>query len=153
MADIEISAELGQVTRGTVPKESHLLPPPLPLANDTESNEDVEDEGDDVVDLTNDEVLRQLNELHSRRELEDPNLSLKEIPALYNEIVGNDPLPVNRPDPESPLLEDLENGDPILENLIEIPEEIDDPAAVDIRNILPERTRRRVRFNLPRLQN
>ena len=105
-----------------------------------------------MEDLTNDEVLKQLNELHSRQELWEPDLALKDVPALYQRVLVDNPVPFRAPDPDGQLVDDLERGDPVVDRLLGDSAPPQDPAGINVENILPERTRRRVRFNLPRVQ-
>jgi hypothetical protein len=155
LSDIEIEAALGRQTRGNIPEDTHLIetaPPEIP-ANDTMAVED-EGEGEEIQMLTSDEVVQQLNYLHSKGELKDVDISLKNVPDLYRSVVDLDPDPAVRRDvTDNQVLEVLDDDG----NLVDDQDEEDavelDPADININNILPERLRKRVRFNVPQLNS
>jgi hypothetical protein len=153
LADIEIEGEMGRKTRGNISDDSHLIEttPPQNAENNTETLAD-EGEGDEIEELFSDDLLEKLNVLYDRDELRDPNLSLKDIPKLYDEVTSKDPDPaVRRRFQDNQVLDRLgEDGDLIDGEEDEV-EANADPAGINIENILPYRTRRRVRFNLPQL--
>lgn len=150
LADIEIESELGRKTRGSVPDDSHLVETPIPNLSDKEEKLVDEGEGEDLEVLLSDDVLEKLNVLHSREELNNPEIGLKDIPKLYNQVADMDPTLAVRQDVEdNQVLDELgEDGELVgdEENSVVL-----DPAGINVENILPTRTRRNVRFNLPQL--
>jgi len=147
LEDIDISVDMERITRGTLPKDTHLLERPKA---DNEKDDDIINDEDDILDefLESDTLLK-LNNLHSASMLTDENLSLKDVSALHQnmprdnsfnidesliDIQEPEPEPVQDPDPE-PVLQPLN-------------------AEIDTRNILPEGTtrRRHVRFDFPNLK-
>jgi len=157
LADIEIEGEIGRITRGNMPDDSHLIettPPELP-SKDTEALVD-EAAGEDLDELLSDNVLEKLNVLHSKQKLDSADLTLKDIPVLYNELTATDPDPaVRRGVQDYQVLDQLgEDGELVDDEggTAEADVDVDvDPTGINIQNILPTRTRRRVRFDLPQL--
>ena len=147
LEDIDISVDMERITRGTLPKDTHLLERPKA---DNEKDDDIINDEDDILDefLESDTLLK-LNNLHSASMLTNENLSLKDVSTLHQnmprdnsfnidesliDIQEPEPEPVQDPDPE-PVLQPLN-------------------AEIDTRNILPEGTtrRRHVRFDFPNLK-
>jgi hypothetical protein len=153
LADIEIEGELGRQTRGNISQESHLIEttPPPNVENNTENLAD-EGEGDEIEELLSDDLLSKLNVLHEREELMEPSLTLKDIPKLYDEVTSKDPDPaVRRGIQDNQVLEQLDEGGDLVDDEEAEDEVQPDPAGINVENILPYRTRRRVRFALPQL--
>ncbi len=152
LADIEIEGELGRQTRGTISEDTHLIEtnPPQNAENNTENLVD-EGEGDEIEELLSDDLTK-LNVLHEREELMDPNISLKDIPKLFNEVTSKDPDPaVRRRLQDNQLLEQLDEDGDLVDEEEDEDEVLSDPAGINVENILPYRTRRRVRFALPQI--
>jgi len=151
LSELEIEEEMQRVLRSKEPiaTDSHLLetaPPTEPVPENEKENL-VDEEEDNLEELLNDKVVEQLNELHSKGQLLDPEMTLSDIPVMAEKLK----------DPDSPLLNDVtamsdlelpEDPEPIASPA---PQIVKDPAAVDPSNILPENSKRsrRVRFNLP----
>ena len=149
-ADIEISSELGVKTRQQIAQDTHLVEdsPPLNPENNTKDSGEGEEE-DELDQLVSDETTLKLNKLYDAEMLGDPKLTLKDIPDLFEKLTpANDLAGVNNSqnkapfDDENEMLEDV-GGTPVNNSR--------DPGGINIENILPERTRRRVRFNIPQL--
>jgi hypothetical protein len=151
LSELEIEEEMQRVLRSKEPiaTDSHLLETAPPTAPDAENEKDnlVDEEEDNLEELLNDKVVEQLNELHSKGQLLDPEMTLSDIPVMAEKLEN----------PDSPLLNDVdaisdlelpEDPEPIASP---VPQIVKDPAAVDPSNILPENSKRsrRVRFNLP----
>ncbi len=111
-----------------------------------------EGEGDEIEELLSDDFLSKLNVLHDREELMEPSLTLKDIPKLYDEVTSKDPDPtVRRGIQDNQVLEKLDEGGDLVDDEEEEDDVPSDPAGINVENILPYRTRRRVRFALPQL--
>jgi hypothetical protein len=151
LSELEIEEEMQRVLRSKEPiaTDSHLLETAPPTAPELENEKDnlVDEEEDNLEELLNDKVVAQLNELHSKGQLLNPEMTLSDIPVMADKLK----------DPDSPLLNDVdamsdlelpEDPEPIASPA---PQIVKDPAAVDPSNILPENSKRsrRVRFNLP----
>jgi hypothetical protein len=152
LADIEIEGELGRQTRGNISEDTHLIEtnPPQNAENNTENLVD-EGEGDEIEELLSDDLIK-LNVLHEREELMDPNISLKDIPKVFNEFTSKDPDPaVRRRLQDNQVLEQLDEAGDLVDEEEDEDEVPSDPAGINVENILPYRTRRRVRFALPQL--
>ncbi len=136
-----------------ISQESHLIEttPPPNVENNTENLAD-EGEGDEIEELLSDDLLSKLNVLHEREELMEPSLTLKDIPKLYDEVTSKDPDPaVRRGIQDNQVLEQLDEGGDLVDDEEAEDEVQPDPAGINVENILPYRTRRRVRFALPQL--
>ena len=151
LSELEIEEEMQRVLRSKEPiaTDSHLVETAPPTAPELENEKDnlVDEEEDNLEELLNDKVVEQLNELHSKGQLLDPEMTLSDIPVMAEKLEN----------PDSPLLNDVdaisdlelpEDPEPIASP---VPQIVKDPAAVDPSNILPENSKRsrRVRFNLP----
>jgi hypothetical protein len=111
-----------------------------------------EGEGDEIEELLSDDLLTKLNVLHEREELMEPSLTLKDIPKLFNEVTSKDPDPaVRRGIQDNQVLDQLDEGGDLVDEEGDKDEVPSDPAGINVENILPYRTRRRVRFALPQL--
>ena len=150
LADIEISSELGVKTRQQIAQDTHLVEdsPPLNPENNTKDSGEGEEE-DELDQLVSDETTLKLNKLYDAEMLGDPKLTLKDIPDLFEKLTpANNSAGVNNSqnkapfDDENEMLEDV-GGTPVNKSR--------DPGGINIDNILPERTRRKVRFNIPQL--
>ena len=146
LEDIDISVDMERITRGALPKDTHLLERPIA---DNEKDVDIIDEDDILDEFLESDTLLKLNNLHSASMLTDEHLSLKDVSKLHQNLPNNntfdidesliniqepEPEPVPEPDP-GPMLQPLN-------------------AEIDTRNILPEGTsrRRHVRFDFPNLK-
>ncbi len=90
--------------------------------------------------------------MHEREESLEPSLTLKDIPKLFNEVTSKDPDPaVRRGIQDNQVLEQLDEGGDLVDVEGDEDEVPSDPAGINVENILPYRTRRRVRFALPQL--
>jgi len=149
LSELEIEEEMQRVLRSNDPiaTDSHLLETAPPTAPLPEKDNLVDEEEDNLEELLNDKVVEQLNELHSKGQLLNPEMTLSDIPVMAEKLK----------DPDLPLLNDVdamsdlelpEDPEPIASP---VPQIVKDPAAVDPSNILPENSKRsrRVRFNLP----
>jgi hypothetical protein len=149
LADLEIEGELGRQLRSfvPVPEDTHLIQPTVPV-NDTlnQALDNYIDVDEEVLDeLISDKGLEKINSLHSEELLNDEDITLQDVPRLLrqsNKEPVEDSGNLNY-DIADDLIPDLDTGD----------NRVQDPAAIDVRNILPENSRRtrRVRFNLPKL--
>jgi hypothetical protein len=71
---------------------------------------------------------------------------------LYEEVTSKDPDPaVRRGIQDNQVLEQLNEGGDLVDDEEAEDEVQPDPAGINVENILPYRTRRRVRFALPQL--
>jgi hypothetical protein len=176
LLDIEIDFEIGPVTRGAIPKDTHLVEESPAVHDVSPINEsfatapvdtgEEEEEDAAIDDLLSDKTLRQLGALHDEQKLNDTSITLKDINNLF-EKEKLQLLPPYRSNSENikEIIEELLVPDTIelstvtenvtlIENVPNIDNNIiipTDPAGINIENILPEGTRRRraVRFNLP----
>ncbi len=81
-----------------------------------------------------------------------PNVENVEMSKLYEEVTSKDPDPaVRRGIQDNQVLEQLDEGGDLVDDEGEEDEVPSDPAGINVENILPYRTRRRVRFALPQL--
>ena len=146
--DIEIQTEIGPVTRGTLPVDSHLIL--------NESNSDpvpIDEDDEDLDDLLDDVNMKKLQFLHDNNLLTDPQMTLRDVPGLYRtgrELArdggtGSGDIPTHPVDPDD-LVADVPDLD-----LVPPPPVRLEPG-LDLGNIIP-RARRRVRFNLPYFRN
>ena len=151
LADLEIEGEVGRQLRSFVPipNDTHLIQPDVPLESKSSLDKALDntvDLDEEVLDeLVSDKGLEMINTLHSAEMLNDENITLQDIPRLLrsaNKVPVEDYGNLNYDIARNNI-----QGLDIEENRVQ------DPAAVDIRNILPENSRRtrRVRFNLPKL--
>ena len=132
-----------------IPNDTHLVQPDVPL----ELNSSLDKALDNTVNL-DEEVLEELvsgkglemiNTLHSAELLNDENITLQDVPRLLRSK--------NKTPVEDYGNLDYDIANEIIPVLVTEENRVQDPAAVDVRNILPENSRRtrRVRFNLPKL--
>jgi hypothetical protein len=139
LQDTELLHEPQIVTRQRIALDTHALERGGPEPNDTET---ALDDTTLINDLEETEVLEHLKALHEKTLLTAPELSISDINRLYRDAVSDE-------DPTR-IADEL----PELEENIEINEKETLPsknnfAEVHPDNILPEGTRRHVRFNLP----
>ena len=151
LADLEIEGEVGRQLRSFVPipNDTHLIQPDVPL----ESNSSLDKALDNTVnldeevleELVSDKGLEMINTLHSAELLNDENITLQDVPRLLR---SKNKMPV-----EDYGNLDYDIANEIIPVLVTEENRVQDPAAVDVRNILPENSRRtrRVRYNLPKL--
>jgi hypothetical protein len=74
LEDIDISVDMERITRGTLPKDTHLLE--KPIADNEKDNDMLKDEDDILDEFLESDTLLKLNNLHSASMLTDENLSL-----------------------------------------------------------------------------
>jgi hypothetical protein len=139
LQDTEIQQEPQIVTRQRLAMDTHALEQGEPGQNDTMT---APEDATLINDLEETELLEHLKTLHEKTLLTAPDLSLSDINRIFRESV-NDGVP-------STVASEL----PELEENTEIREKENTPnrknfAEVHPDNILPEGTRRHVRFNLP----
>jgi hypothetical protein len=136
LKDTEIQHEPQIVTRQRLAEDTHAVEQDGPGQNDTEP---ALDDTTLINDLEETEVLEHLKALHEKTLLTEPDISLRDINRLYRDSV----------DDETPTL--IANELPDIEENVE--EEVHTAnknfARVHPDNILPEGTKRHVRFNLP----
>ena len=146
--DIEIQTEIGPVTRGTLPVDSHLI------LNDNNSEPvPIDEDDEDLDDLLDDVNMKKLQFLHDNNLLTDPQMTLRDVPSLYRtgrELArdggaGSGDIPTHPVDPD-----DLVADVPELELVPPPPVRLE--PGLDLGNIIPK-ARRRVRFNLPYFRN
>jgi hypothetical protein len=132
LLDIEMSSVPVELRSHKLPKDTHLIENELPA--ETVNDEVVDDELQILNELDEDEVIRQLNELHNNEQLLDETISLQDVPDLYKNLENlprlndlSDNLPVEKSHDTTPL-------NPVN-------------ADIDERNILRGKRDRRVRFN------
>ena len=156
LADIEISNELGRMLRGQIPKEPHVNidGPPQNPGNNTDGPGDEGDEDDLIEVLVSDETLTKLNELHDKNKLIDSNLNLKDIPKEFEKLAAEEPgLARRQGDPVYQLMNELDEDEEPEDDQPDEAATSEDPAGINVANILPAGTRRRVRFNIPQLNS
>jgi hypothetical protein len=139
LQDTEIQQEPQIVTRQRLAMDTHALEQGEPGQNDTMT---APEDATLINDLEETELLEHLKTLHEKTLLTAPDLSLSDINRIFRESVS-DEVPTN-----------VANELPDLEEHTEIREKENTPnrnniAEVHPDNILPEGTRRHVRFNLP----
>ncbi len=139
LQDTELQHEPQIVTRQRLPSDTHALEQGGPEQNDTEiALEDTTL----INDLEETEVLEHLKALHKKTLLTAPELSLSDINRLYRDSVSDeDPTQIANELPE------LEENTGDIEKSIQPSK--NNFAEVHPDNILPEGTKRHVRFNLP----
>jgi hypothetical protein len=140
LENISFEEDNERVTRGSLPKDSHLLvTPPLEVTEETLPVPEIDTEEDTLPfgEIENSETLAQLRNLHENVALTDTNIRLSDVPILH----ANLPTIVNQP---------------VEQNFVPTPVPTTatapiDPAGINVDNILPSGTRRQrnVRFNLP----
>jgi hypothetical protein len=158
LGDLEIETGIGRQLRsaneaGLVPAEdTHLLEQNLPL--DPMKKDDIDNQEEFLEDFPKNITLNALNRLHANNLLTTENLTLQDIPNIMRQNINVNDVPAD----SGRFLENFEEEENGLEDPEPLPVMVvdpvgqNDPAAVDVRNILPERTRgarRRVRFQLP----
>jgi hypothetical protein len=139
LKDTEIQHEPQIVTRQRLAEDTHALEQGGPGQNDTEP---ALDDSTLINDLEETEILEHLKALHEKTLLTEPDISLRDINRLYRDSVND----------ETPTL--ITNELPDIEESVE--EEVitanKNFARVHPDNILPEGTKRHVRFNLPSIK-
>ena len=115
------------------------------------------DEGDedDLIEvLVSDETLTKLNELHDKNKLIDSNLTLKDIPKAFEKLAAEEPgLARRQGDPVYQLMDELDEDEEPEDDQPDGAATSEDPAGINVANILPAGSRRRVRFNIPQLNS
>jgi hypothetical protein len=134
LQDTEIQQEPQIVTRQRLARDTHALEQGGPGQKDTMTTL--------INDLEETELLEHLKTLHEKTLLTAPDLSLSDINRLFRESVS-DEIPTNIAEEPPEIEENPKNGEMnsthSRRNLSEVHPD----------NILPEGTRRHVRFNLP----
>jgi hypothetical protein len=159
--DIPPDVEVGPVLRNHLPKDSHLIEQELQKGINIEQGplEQVEEED---IELDN-EIVTQLNDLHSHEKLISPNIKLNDIPILHkqlqeelleselDETLDTAPLSEEKEDIaiESPENETIKPYKDTID--INSPEAGPLNADILISNILPKGSKR-VRFAFPKFQ-
>ncbi len=139
MQDTELQREPQIVTRQRLAIDTQALEQGGPEQNDTGT---ALDDTTLINDLEETEVLEHLKVLHKKTLLTAPELSISDINRLYRDVVSDeDPTQIADELPE--FEENIEIRDK------EILPSKNNFAEVHPDNILPEGTRRHVRFNLP----
>jgi hypothetical protein len=118
--------------RHRLPNDTHLLENGLP--SETVNDEVINDELNILNELDDDEVIRQLNELHNNEQLLDDTISIQDVPFLY------------RNSENLPRLNNLSDNIPV-EQSHDITPLNPVNAEIDERNILSGKRDRHVRFN------
>ncbi len=139
LQDTELQQEPQIVTRQRLAMDTHALEQGGPEQNDTGI---ALDDTTLINDLEETEVLEHLKALHEKTLLTAPELSISDINRLYRDAI-NDEGPTQIADE----LPEFEENTEIREMEIVPPK--NNFAEVHPDNILPEGTRRHVRFNLP----
>jgi hypothetical protein len=125
--DIVLDMEEGPRLRSeNLPDDTHLLETTEILSETVEDTPLISD---------TDEFVQQLQALHDANELGDDNITIENVPVLYRSFVNNtieeEIQPVNTPvEPALVPINDINSN-------------------INPRNILPDGTRRRVRFHFP----
>jgi hypothetical protein len=168
LQDIEIQAELGRMTRGNVPKDTHMVqngdnaPSEKNDENPDPNPDPLDDDTDELDELLSDVTYKNIQDLHKRGLLTEPNVTLKDIPRLIKNYEGMDNNLRTDPDTfdadlSAPIGEFIDDAVPKVRNgggvrLEGAPRRtVEDPGGVSQDNILPSRLRRKVRFNLPKV--
>ncbi len=125
--DIVLDVEEGPRLRSeNLPDDTHLL----------ETTEVLHETVDDTPLISdNDDFVQQLQALHDANELGNNNITIENVPVLYRSFVNNT------------IEDEIQPVDiPVEPALVPINDITSD---INTRNILPEGTRRRVRFHFP----
>jgi hypothetical protein len=139
LQDIEIQQEPQIVTRQRKAMDTHALEQGGPRQNDTMT---APEDTTLINDLEETAILEHLKTLHEKTLLTAPDLSLTDINRLYRESISDD---IN-----TNIANELPEPDENIESIgIETLPPNSNFAEVHPNNILPEGTRRHVRFNLP----
>ena len=117
---------------------------------DTEDNDDEIYDNDDYVfsSLHDSTFMSQLQDLHEAGALDNTNFTVHDIPVLHENLLHENVVDLDQslpPDNDLGLNDDSVFTEPDLQQIQP------NLAEIDVRNILPEGTRRRrhVRFSLP----
>jgi hypothetical protein len=154
LQDINLYEKPDRMLRGQLPIDTHLLETvPEPLDINTVNPLDETETDDDIFDqMEEGHLLNQLRELHRDGDLNDDNLTLRQIPDYYQTIQNNIVQPGRLDIIDDVLPDDVDEDDPVDVDRVVRPEDDGHHADVHPSNILPEGTRRSVRFNLPVLR-
>ena len=156
MQDIELKHEPAMILRSAeLPAQDHLVEaPPLDKGppQDNDDNEDEIYDNDDYVfsSLHDSTFMSQLQDLHEAGALDNTNITVHDIPVLHDNLLHENVANLDQsllPDNDLSLNNDSVFTEPNLQQIQPQP----NLAEIDVRNILPEGTRRRrhVRFSLP----
>jgi hypothetical protein len=136
LKDTELQHEPQIVTRQRLASDTHVLEQEGPGQNDTGT---ALEDTTLINDLEETEVLDHLKALHEKTLLTEPEISLRDVNRLYRDSIG-DEIPTLIADELPDLKENVEKTvQPANKNFAEVHPD----------NILPEGTKRHVRFNLP----
>ena len=157
LEDIELYTEMDRVTRGALPKDTHLLEQDQdPMDNDTVHPGEEPDPDDDIFDqIKEGKLLDQLHELHNVQGLR-PDTQLKDIPGLHKNLLvdqGNQPGQLIADINNAPDFDEYDVGE-VVGSPPSSPPAVVAGHGADVHpdNILPAGEKRRVRFRLPDLQ-
>jgi alpha-glucosidase (family GH31 glycosyl hydrolase) len=139
LKDTEIQQEPQIVTRQRLASDKHALEQEEPGQDNTMI---APEDASLINDLEETELLEHLKTLHEKTLLTAPDISLSDINRIFREKV-NDDFATDVAD-ELPELDEQENTDEK-----EVTTNRNNSAEVHPDNILPEGTKRHVRFNLP----
>jgi hypothetical protein len=139
LQDTEIQHEPQIVTRQRLASDTHALEQEEPGQNNTMI---APEDASLINDLEETELLEHLKTLHEKTLLTSPDISLSDINRIYREHI-NDDFATNVADELPELIEEENTGEK------DAPANKDTFADVHPDNILPEGTKRHVRFNLP----
>jgi hypothetical protein len=139
LQDTELQHEPQIVTRQRLAMDTHALEQGGPGQNDTKT---ALEDTTLINDLEETEILEHLKTLHEKTLLTVPDISLSDINRLYRDSVSDEvPTHIANELPE------LEDDTVHIDNTTQPPK--NNYMEVHPDNILPEGTRRHVRFNLP----
>ena len=138
LEDIEINMGPSIVTRSNLAESSHLI------ENDDLTPPNKENDDEILLKLVSDQTLKQLNELATLGLLTDNELTLAEVPTLYQnrrQLAQTGDISPDEVEPD----ELVDEADPIQES-----PQTRDAGGLNPENIIPgNRLRKRVRFSLP----
>ena len=89
-----------------------------------------------------------------KNKLIDSNLTLKDVPKEFEKLAAEEPgLARRQEDPVYQLMNELEEDEEPEDDQPDEAATSEDPAGINVANILPAGSRRRVRFNIPQLNS
>jgi hypothetical protein len=139
LKDTEIQQEPQIVTRQRLASDTHALEQEEPGQDNTMI---APEDASLINDLEETELLEHLKTLHEKTLLTTPDISLSDINRIFREQV-NDDFATDVADELPELVEEADTGEK------EVTTNRNNSAEVHPDNILPEGTKRHVRFNLP----
>jgi hypothetical protein len=141
LADIELDQEMQMITRQKSAEDTHVLEQDGPGPTNTQGDLD---DAALLADLEETELLDQLKTLHDENALTDPGITIADVPRIFsrsrNVLKPNLLMDAPVPSEDVYTANDIEKVREIDENICDINE----------KNILPEGTKRHVRFHLPK---